>query len=73
MEGEKCVFSFMPWKSYLIITIMMATGFLLRNSPVPKLYLSVIYAGIGGALILSSLRYLRYLLLSITGKYQGFN
>ena len=68
MEGRRCVFSFMPWKSYILIVVMVFIGFMLRHSPIPKLYLSVLYIGIGTALILSSVRYLRYLLLSIKNK-----
>jgi len=68
MEGRRCIFSFMPWKSYILIIIMIALGFLLRHSPIPKLYLAVLYTGIGTALILSSVRYLRYLILTLTGK-----
>ena len=65
MEGKRCVFSFMPWKSYILIIIMILMGFLLRHLPVPKLYLAVLYSGIGTALILSSMRYLRHLFLII--------
>ncbi|MFQ5485157.1 MAG: hypothetical protein ACE5DO_07470 [Desulfobacterales bacterium] len=65
MEGKRCVFSFMPWKSYMLIIIMILMGFLIRHLPVPKLYLAVLYSGIGTALILSSVRYLRYLFLII--------
>ena len=65
MEGKRCVFSFMPWKSYLLIVMMILMGFLLRLSPIPKLYLAVLYSGIGTALILSSVRYLRHLFLVI--------
>jgi len=68
MEGRRCIFSFIPWKSYILIIIMIAIGFLLRHSPIPKLYLAVLYTGIGTALILSSVRYLRYLILTIKGK-----
>ncbi len=68
MEGNRCIFSFMPWKSYILIMIMIAMGILLRYSPIPKLYLSVLYAGIGTALILSSIRYLRYLILTVRDK-----
>ena len=68
MEGRRCVFSFMPWRSYVLIIIMVLLGFLLRHSPIPKLYLAVPYIGIGTALILSSVRYLRYLMLSIKNK-----
>jgi hypothetical protein len=65
MEGRRCVFSFMPWKSYFIILIMIFLGLLLRHSPIPKLYLSVLYIGIGTALILSSIRYLRYVMMTL--------
>ena len=62
MKGKKCVFSFMTWKGYLIVTVMATMGVLLRHSPIPKTYLSVLYVGIGLSLILSSVRYLRVLL-----------
>lgn len=65
MEGKKCLFSFMTWKSYLIVVVMITMGTLLRNSSIPKTYLSVLYIGIGLSLILSSLRYLRYFLIQI--------
>ena len=59
MEGKRCIFSFMPWKSYVMVAVMITMGVLLRHSPIPKLYLAVMYIGIGTALILSSIRYLR--------------
>ncbi len=62
MEGKKCVFSFMPWKSYILVAVMVTMGILLRRSSIPKTYLSVLYIGIGLSLILSSIRYLRILL-----------
>jgi hypothetical protein len=65
MEGKRCIFSFMPWKSYILVIIMMSMGFLLRHSTIPKLYLSVLYLGIGTALVLSSVRYLRYVMLGL--------
>jgi hypothetical protein len=68
MEGKRCVFSFMPWKSYLLIIIMILMGILLRHLPIPRLYLSVLYSAIGTALILSSARYLRYLIMVIKNK-----
>ena len=33
MEGPRCLFSFMPWKSYLLVAVMMLMGFVLRHSP----------------------------------------
>ena len=62
MEGTKCVFSFITWKSYIIVAVMVAMGALLRHSPIPKPYLSILYIGICLALLLSSVRYLRVLL-----------
>ena len=65
MEGTKCIFAFITWKSYIIVAVMVAMGILLRKSPIPKPYLSMLYLGIGLALILSSVRYLRALLSEI--------
>jgi len=62
MEENPCMFSFMSWKSYIIVLVMVSAGIALRHSPIPKEYLSVLYLGIGAALILSSMRYLRHLL-----------
>ena len=62
MEGKKCAFSFMTWKSYIIVAVMIAMGTALRHSAIPKTLLSVLYIGIGLSLILSSMRYLRVLL-----------
>jgi hypothetical protein len=62
LPDQPCVFSFISWKSYFTILIMVAMGITLRHSPIPKQYLSVIYIGIGLALFLSSIRYFRNLL-----------
>jgi hypothetical protein len=59
MKGKRCLFSFIPWKSYLIIIAMITMGALLRHSMVPKKDLAILYIGIGLALILSSVRYIR--------------
>ncbi len=57
-EEKRCVFSFMPWKSYLLIPVMIILGLLLRHSAIPKHYLAILYIAIGLALTLSSVRYL---------------
>lgn len=59
MNEKICLFSFIPWKSYIIIVIMITMGVILRHSAIPKHYLAILYIGIGLALILSSIRYLR--------------
>jgi hypothetical protein len=58
-EGKVCIFGFQPWKSYMIILVMIIMGMALRNSTLPKPYLAIIYIGFGGAMLLSSLRYHR--------------
>ncbi len=58
-QGKVCIFGFQPWNSYLIILIMIGMGTILRHSDLPKHYLSIIYIGFGGAMILSSIRYHR--------------
>ncbi|MBT4291031.1 MAG: hypothetical protein HOD92_27200 [Deltaproteobacteria bacterium] len=63
MSGKRCIFSFIPWKSYLIIVLMILMGFFLRLSPIPKIYLTTVYIAIGMSLILSSIRYLRVFLM----------
>ena len=57
---KKCLFSFMTWKSYIIVLIMISMGIALRRSALPKRYLSILYIGIGLALFLSGIRYLRF-------------
>ena len=59
MDGKRCLFSFFPWRSYLLISIMILMGSFIRHSAIiPKVYLSVLYIGIGTAMILSGFRYL---------------
>lgn len=57
--GKACLFSFQPWRSYLLVAVMVALGALLRRSSMPRPYLAVIYLSIGGAMLVSSLRYFR--------------
>lgn len=64
-DDKKCLFSFIPWKSYLIIIVMITMGAILRHSMIPKQYLAILYIGIGLALILSSVRYIRVFIREI--------
>lgn len=59
MQDKSCLFAFIPWKSYLIIAVMILLGNMLRHSIIPKHYLAVLYIAIGLALVLSSIRYIR--------------
>jgi hypothetical protein len=60
LTEKKCIFSFMTWRSYFLVLIMVSMGIALRHSSIPKLYLSVLYFGIGLALFLSGIRYFRF-------------
>jgi hypothetical protein len=60
LTEKKCVFSFMTWRSYFIVIIMVSMGISLRHSAIPKQFLSVLYNGIGLALFLSGLRYMKF-------------
>jgi hypothetical protein len=57
--GKSNIFSFISWKSYILVAVMMTLGITLRHSSIPKQFLSVLYLAIGLALLLSSLRYIR--------------
>lgn len=59
MKGRPCLFSFLSWKSYVLVALMITIGITLRHSPLPKQWLSIVYIGIGLALALSSIRYFR--------------
>lgn len=59
MKGRPCLFSFLSWKSYFLVALMITMGITLRHSPLPKQWLSIVYIGIGLALALSSIRYFR--------------
>ena len=59
ISDKLCIFAFQAWKSYLIIVFMIMLGIVLRNSPIPRHFLAVIYAAIGGALFVSSFHFYR--------------
>jgi hypothetical protein len=59
LKEKRCVFSFITWKSYLVIVVMMTMGITMRHSSIPKQYLSILYNGIGLGLFLSGIRYFR--------------
>jgi hypothetical protein len=59
-----CLFAFQTWKNYLNIIVMISLGVFLRHSPFPKIYLSMVYAAIGGGLFKASIGYYRWLWIS---------
>jgi hypothetical protein len=68
LTEKKCLFSFMTWKSYIIVLLMVSMGIALRHSSIPKRYLSILYNGIGLALFLSGIRYFRFFFQLIFAK-----
>ena len=60
LTEKRCLFSFMTWRSYILVLIMVSMGIALRHSVFPKRYLSILYNGIGLALFLSGIRYFRF-------------
>lgn len=69
LTEKKCLFSFITWKSYLIILVMVSMGIALRHSSIPKNYLSILYNGIGLGLFLSGLRYFRFFVRLLSTKH----
>ena len=57
--GKTCIFSFLTWKSYGMIAVMVTMGITLRHSAVPKDYLSIVYTSMGGSLLMGSTHYFR--------------
>ncbi len=68
LTEKKCLFSFMTWRSYIIVLVMISMGIALRHSQIPKRYLSILYNGIGLALFLSGMRYLRFFIQLVSAK-----
>jgi hypothetical protein len=62
LSEKPCLFAFQTWRSYFLIVFMIGLGMALRHSPVPKPWLAVAYAAVGGALVLASGGYYRNLL-----------
>lgn len=60
-KAKICVFAFQNIRSYFLVIIMMALGFTLRHSGLPKTILAPGYLAIGVALFLGSLRYYNHL------------
>lgn len=54
-----CLFAFQAWRSYLLIILMAALGFALRQSHLSRLVLATIYLSVGTGLALSSALYYR--------------
>ena len=56
-KNKVCLFAFPSWRSYVIVVVMVALGYILRHLAVSRLYLVPIYLAIGIGLFLASLHY----------------
>jgi hypothetical protein len=56
-KEKVCLFAFQNWRSYIIVAVMIAAGYTLRHSSLPKIYLAPVYLAIGMGLFLASLHY----------------
>ncbi|AEH45846.1 hypothetical protein Thein_1993 [Thermodesulfatator indicus DSM 15286] len=56
-HSHLCFFAFQPWRSYLLVAMMMSMGIFLRKHPLPSPEMIVLYAFMGGALINASWLY----------------
>lgn len=57
LTEKTCIFAFQRWRSYLLIGLMITLGIVVRNLPIPRSYLAILYTTIGGALFLASLQF----------------
>ncbi|MFI5250860.1 MAG: hypothetical protein ACHQQQ_00385 [Bacteroidota bacterium] len=55
---------FIAPRGYIMILIMVSTGITLRNSPLPKVYLTIPYLAMGGVLLIGSVRFYKEFLRS---------
>jgi hypothetical protein len=71
LTEKTCIFAFQRWESYILVALMISLGIALRNLPIPRPYLAVLYTMIGGALFLASLQYYRCLWQIVEQKRSG--
>ncbi len=67
LPERACLFAFTAWHGYLMIALMMTIGIMLRNTSIPKYYLSIPYTAMGGILLIGSLRFYRRFLNALGG------
>ncbi|MCI5122812.1 MAG: hypothetical protein D3908_16815 [Candidatus Electrothrix sp. AUS4] len=54
LNEKSCIGAVYPWKTWLLVILMMATGIALRSMTEPGLFLGTIYFAVGWGLLLSS-------------------
>ncbi|MCW5210111.1 hypothetical protein VU10_08110, partial [Desulfobulbus sp. US1] len=51
---KSCIGAVYPWRTWLLVILMMATGIALRSMTEPGLFLGTVYLAVGWGLLLSS-------------------
>jgi hypothetical protein len=51
---KSCIGAVYPWRTWLLVILMMATGIALRSMTEPGLFLGTVYFAVGWGLLLSS-------------------
>lgn len=51
---QRCFGGFFSRGAWIFVAVMMATGALLRHSPIPRIWLGCLYAAVGTALLVGS-------------------
>lgn len=60
LPDRRCVFAFQSWRGYGTILLMVALGWGLRHSPLPKPWLAPVYLAVGGGLVRGGIPYFRW-------------
>ena len=61
LRERESILAFQPPAMYVVIACMMGLGIALRHTAIPRLYLAVVYTGVGLGLLLASPRYIRHM------------
>ncbi len=60
VHARPCFFSFLDWRGYALMALMISGGIFLRSSGIlPPLLLGTFYVGMGTPLVISSFRFAR--------------
>jgi hypothetical protein len=65
MPDRAHIFAFTPVRGYFMIALMMTIGITLRNSSIPKFYLTVPYFAMGAILLIGSVQFYRRFIFSL--------
>ena len=68
LPDRVCAFAFTAWRGYIMIGLMITIGITLRNSSIPKYYLSIPYTAMGSMLLIGSQRFLSQFLTIVFQK-----